>query len=114
MSTAMYFWYLFLIAGSTYLIRALPFVLVKRKLTNRFIRSFLHYIPYAVLTAMTIPAAFYATEHIASAAIGIAVAILLALKRRSLTTVAVFACAAVFIRNCYFLYVVASSVRPIR
>lgn len=96
-NTSMYFWYLFLIAGSTYLIRAIPFVLVKKKLENRFIRSFLYYIPYAVLTAMTIPAAFYATDHILSAAIGIVVAIVLALRKKSLTTVAVFACAAVFI-----------------
>ena len=97
MKTQQYFWYLFLIAGSTYLIRALPLALVKRKIENRFVRSFLYYIPYAVLSAMTIPAVFYATDHILSAALGVAVAVFLALKKKSLTVVAAFACLAVFL-----------------
>lgn len=95
--TSTYFWYLFIIAGSTYLIRAIPFALVKKKIENPFIRSFLFYIPYAVLTAMTIPAVFFATDYVLSAAVGVVVAVLLALKKKSLTTVALFACAAVFI-----------------
>ena len=95
--TSTFFWYLFIIAGSTYLIRAIPFALVKKKIENPFIRSFLFYIPYAVLTAMTIPAVFFATDYVLSAAVGVVVAVLLALKKKSLTTVALFACAAVFI-----------------
>lgn len=96
MDVRMYFWYLLLIAGSTYLIRAIPFALVKEKIENRFVQSFLHYIPYAVLTAMTIPAVFYSTDYLVSAAVGVAVAVVLALKNKDLTTVAVFACLAVF------------------
>ena len=95
--TSTYFWYLFIIAGSTYLIRAIPFALVKKKIENPFIRSFLFYIPYAVLTAMTIPAVFFATDYVLSAAVGVVVAVLLALNKKSLTTVALFACAALFI-----------------
>ena len=53
-----FFAYLIVMAGVTYLIRMIPFVLVKEKIKNRFILSFLHYIPYAVLTVMTIPAIF--------------------------------------------------------
>ncbi|HCA21358.1 MAG TPA: branched-chain amino acid transporter, partial [Lachnospiraceae bacterium] len=68
--------YLAVIAGSTYLIRVIPFVLVNRKLTNRYVRSFLYYIPYAVLAAMTVPAAFYATRSVISAISGIVVAAL--------------------------------------
>ena len=58
MTTRSFFIYLILMAGTTYLVRAIPFVAVKKKIENPFIRSFLYYIPYAVLTAMTIPAIF--------------------------------------------------------
>lgn len=97
MNTREFFIYLIIMAGSTYLIRTLPFVAVKKKIENRFIRSFLAYIPYAVLTAMTIPAVFYATSSILSAVIGLAVAILFAFRGHSLTTVAIAACVAVFL-----------------
>lgn len=93
----LFFWYLLLMSGSTYLIRAIPFVLVKNKIENRFIQSFLYYIPYAVLTAMTIPAVFFATNRIVSAMAGVFVAVILALKNKSLTIVALFACLAVFL-----------------
>lgn len=92
------FWiYLLLMAGSTYLVRAVPFAVMKKKIENRFIRSFLVYIPYAVLTVMTIPAAFFATQYVWSAAIGILVALIVGLKGKSLTVVAGVACAAVFL-----------------
>ena len=89
--------YLAVIAGSTYLIRVIPFVLVNRKLTNRYVRSFLYYIPYAVLAAMTVPAAFYATRSVISAISGIVVAALVSLKYKSLIVVAVVACVTVFL-----------------
>lgn len=96
------FWiYLLILAGSTYLIRAIPFAAVKNKLHNRFIQSFLYYIPYAVLTAMTIPTIFYASRHPLSAFAGLAVAILLALRNKSLTVVAATACIAVFIAELF-------------
>ena len=66
-------------AGSTYLIRAIPFVLVKRRIENRYIRSFLLYIPYAVLTAMTIPAILYATSLFWSGAVGLVAAVVMSL-----------------------------------
>ncbi len=92
------FWiYLLIIAGSTYLIRAIPFAAVQKKITNRFIRSFLYYIPYTVLSAMTFPAALYATGNIIAAAAGLAVAILFAIKGKSLTAVAAVSCATVFV-----------------
>lgn len=92
------FWiYLLLMAGSTYLVRVIPFVLVKKKIENRFIKSFLTYIPYAVLTAMTIPGAVFATTYVWSAAIGLLVALILGLRGKSLTIVAVAACSAVFL-----------------
>lgn len=92
------FWiYLLILAGSTYLIRAIPFAAAKDRIKNRFICSFLHYIPYAVLTAMTIPAVLYATESIVSAVVGLAVAVFFAYRGKGLTTVAIAACAAVFL-----------------
>lgn len=94
-----YWIYLLIMAGSTYLIRAVPFALVQRKITNRFLRSFLYYIPYAVLTAMTFPAVLFAAGNVAAAAVGFAAAILFALKGKGLTTVAIAACTAVFITD---------------
>ena len=89
--------YVFVMAVTTYLIRALPLTLFKKPIQNRFLKSFLHYVPVACLTAMTFPAILYATEHIVSGAIGFAVGILLALKKQSLIVVAVASCAAVFL-----------------
>lgn len=89
--------YILVMAVTTYLIRALPLTLFKKPIRNRFLKSFLHYVPVACLTAMTFPAILYATDHIISGAIGLAVAVILALAKRSLILVAVASCAAVFI-----------------
>lgn len=87
------FWlYLLILAGSTYLIRAIPFAALRKKITNRYIRSFLYYIPYAVLAAMTFPAALYATGHIVSAAAGLALGGIFAYRGRGLTFVAIVSC----------------------
>lgn len=88
--------YLIVMAGVTYLIRMLPLVLVKKKIKNKFLLSFLYYIPYAVLSAMTFPAIFYATSSVISAALGTAIALLLAYFGRSMVTVAAVSCAVVF------------------
>ena len=92
-----FFIYLAIMVVTTYLIRVLPFALVRNQIQNRFIKSFLYYIPYAVLTAMTIPAIFTATSSVISAAIGLVVAIILALKGKSLTIVALISCLAVYL-----------------
>lgn len=97
MDTKLFFIYLAIMAGSTYLIRAIPFVAITKKIENKYIKSFLTYIPYAVLTAMTLPACLFATDYVISAATGLIVAILFALKDKSLTTVAIAACTSVFL-----------------
>ncbi len=89
--------YLITMALVTYLVRAVPLVLFKKKIENRFALSFLHYMPYAVLSVMTVPAVFYATGHVLSAAAGVAAALALALRKRDLLTVALGASAAVFL-----------------
>ncbi|MBO5270380.1 MAG: AzlD domain-containing protein [Clostridia bacterium] len=87
------FWiYLLIIAGSTYLIRAVPFAVLQKKITNRFVRSFLFYIPYTVLAAMTIPTAFYATGNPITAIAGLLVGAIFAVLGKGLTLVAIVSC----------------------
>ncbi len=97
MNNTQFFKYLFLMAGVTYLIRALPFAMITKKIKNTFVKSFLYYIPYAVLSAMTIPAVFYGTRSIYSALAGLLVAVIFSIRDKSLTTVAILSCAAVFV-----------------
>ena len=92
-----YFWYLLVMALVTYLVRAVPFVVFRNKIKNRFIRSFLYYIPYAVLAAMTIPAIFTSTGNVYSAIVGLAAALVMAFFEKGLVTVALTSCAAVFL-----------------
>lgn len=89
--------YIFVMAGVTYLIRMLPLTLIQKKITNVYLKSFLYYIPYACLTAMTFPAILDATESVISAMAGFLAAILLALRKKSLVTVALFSCTVVFV-----------------
>lgn len=89
--------YVLVMALTTYLIRALPLILLKKPIKNRFLRSFLHYVPPACLTAMTVPAIFYATEHPISGLAGLAVGVFLALKKASLLLVSAATCATVLL-----------------
>ena len=89
--------YLLVTAGVTYLVRMLPMVLMKKKIKNRFLLSFLHYIPYAVLSVMTVPAIFFATDNLIPAVAGFCVALILSYKGKSLLQVAVAACTAVLL-----------------
>lgn len=83
--------YIFVMAGVTYLIRMIPFTFFGKKIKSQFFRSFLHYIPYAVLSAMTIPAIFYSTGNIYTAIVGTAVAVILAFLEKPLIVVALAA-----------------------
>ena len=90
--------YILVMAGVTYLIRMLPLVLFKKEITSPFVKSFLYYVPYACLAAMTFPAILTATAGgILSGVVGLVVALIVAYKEKSLLTVALFACSAVFI-----------------
>ena len=91
------YFYILAMAVTTYLIRVLPLTLLKKPIENRFLLSFLHYVPAACLTAMTFPAILSATDHVISGALGFTVAVLLSLKKKSLIVVAVASCAAVFL-----------------
>lgn len=81
----------------TYLPRMLPLVLFKRRITNPFVQSFLYYVPYAVLAAMTFPEVLYSTASLVSALAGLAAALLLAYRGKGLLPVALTACGVVFV-----------------
>ena len=89
--------YIAVMAIVTYLIRALPLTLIRREIKSPFIKSFLYYVPYATLAAMTFPAILTATGSVASAAAGFVVALVLAFAGKSLLTVSALACVAVFV-----------------
>lgn len=90
-----YIEFLAVMAGVTYLLRAVPFVLLKKELTSPFWKSFLAYIPYTVLSAMTVPAIFYATESRLSGILALVTAVIASLLGRGLVVVAVVACVTV-------------------
>ena len=83
-------------AFTTYLIRFTPMVLFQRKINNQWVKSFLYYVPYVVLSAMTFPAIFSSTGSKLSATFGCVVAMILAYFKRSLLTVALGAALTAF------------------
>ncbi len=89
--------YIALMAGVTYLIRMIPFTLMRKSIKSRFIRSFLYYVPYSVLSAMTFPAIFYSTGDNISAIVGTITALVLAFYKKPLIVVAIAAAGAAFI-----------------
>lgn len=89
--------YILLMAGVTYLIRVLPLTLIRREIKNKFIRSFLFYVPYVTLAVMTFPAILDSTGHVLSALAALAVGTILSWVGGSLFLVSVSSCAVVFI-----------------
>lgn len=89
--------YILVMALTTYLIRMLPLVFTRKEITSRFVKSFLYYVPYACLAAMTFPAILTSTSSVISAGVGFVTALVLAYREKSLLTVALFACGAVFL-----------------
>ena len=85
------FLYILTMAGVTYLIRMLPMTMFQKKIKSRFLKSVLYYIPYTVLSAMTFPTVFYSTGDIVSAAVGTAVALVLAFLKLPMIVVALSA-----------------------
>ena len=95
MSWSAYFPYLIVMAGVTYMVRMLPLTVFRKEIKSVFIKSFLHYVPYAVLGAMTFPDVLYSTGSLWTALAGLIVAVVMAWRGRSLLTVAIGACLAV-------------------
>ncbi len=83
--------YVAVMAGTTYLIRAVPFFLIKGDVHNRFLRSLLAYVPFAVLSAMVLPGIFFVTDSLSACAAGFAAALIFSFAGMGLMTVAVAA-----------------------
>lgn len=90
-----------LMAAVTYIIRVLPITVFKKQIESRYIRSFLYYVPYAVIASLTFPGIFYATGNIVTAVLGTATAILLALFRQGLVVVAIGAILVVYVSGLF-------------
>ncbi|MBQ3815110.1 MAG: AzlD domain-containing protein [Clostridia bacterium] len=97
-----YFLSLAVMAGVTYLIRMIPFAFFRKKIESRFIRSFLDYVPYAVLAAMTVPAVFSSAGGVVPSAVGAAVALALAWFDLPLIAVATAAALAAYLTGFFF------------
>ena len=89
--------YILLMALVTYAIRVLPLTLIRKKIENRIIRSFLYYVPYVTLAVMTFPAILDATQYPVAAAVALVVAIALAYFGKSLFFVAISSSLTVFV-----------------
>jgi branched-subunit amino acid transport protein len=92
-----FFLYLLVMAGVTYLVRMLPLVFCRKKIRSRFIKSFLYYIPYTVLSVMTFPAIFYSTSSVMSAIVGTVIALTVAFMNKSMVIVAALSSLGVFV-----------------
>ena len=91
------YFYMLIMAVVTYLIRMLPLALIKKKITNRFFKSFLYYVPFVTLAVMTFPTILSATDSIWSALLAFVVAMVVAYAGGGLPIVATVACVVVFV-----------------
>ena len=97
--------YIATMALTTYLIRVLPLTIFRKPIKSRFLRSFLHYVPYACLTAMTFPAILTSTATVISGTAALLVAVWLAYRGKGLLTVSLAASAAVMVTEWLLLLV---------
>ncbi len=100
-----YFTYLLICAGITYLVRAIPLLLIKKRITNRYVLSFMHYMPASILTVMTIPAIFYATDSLLACTAAFVSAFIAAYKGKSLIVVALIGSLAVILIQLAVTYI---------
>ena len=89
--------YILAMAVTTYLVRVLPLTVFRKPIKSPFVKSFLHYVPYACLTAMTFPGILYDTNYLLSGIAALLVAVWLAFRGKSLLTVSLASCGAVFL-----------------
>lgn len=97
--------YILIMAVTIYLIRLLPLTLIRKKITNKTIRSFLFYVPYVTLAVMTFPAIIYTTDSVISGVIALIAGVLLSYFGVGLFGVAVSSCAVVFITELILRYI---------
>ncbi len=95
--------YIFIMALTTFIIRVLPLTLIRKKIENRFLRSFLYYVPYVTLAVMTFPAIVEATQAQISGIAALVFGIVLAWLGVSMYKVAFGCCAVVFILELFLI-----------
>ena len=95
--------YILVMFAVTYLIRALPVTLIRRKIRSPFMRSFLYYVPYVTLAVMTFPAIIESTQTPVSGILALAAGILAAWFGRSLLQVASLCCVVVLISEFFII-----------
>jgi branched-subunit amino acid transport protein len=98
--------YILIMIGVTYIVRALPLTLIQKQIKNRFLKSFLYYVPYATLAVMTFPAILNATQYQLSGALALIVGVVAAFLGASLFKVATFSCAVVFISELIISFII--------
>ena len=97
--------YIFVMALVTYLVRVIPLTVIKRQIKNKFIRSFLYYVPYVTLAVMTFPAILYATQSVISGAAALVAGVVFAFLGAGLFKVAVISCSTVFLVELLMNYI---------
>ena len=90
-----------LMCATVYAVRVLPFLIFRREIKNRFVRSFLHYVPYVTLAVMTFPAIITATDHISGGIAALLVGVAAAWSGGNLIVVAACCCLAVLITGLF-------------
>ncbi|MDO5134284.1 MAG: AzlD domain-containing protein [Eubacteriales bacterium] len=93
---------LLIMCCTVYMIRLLPLLFLRRPITNRFVRSFLYYVPYVTLAVMTFPAIVTATDSLWSGAAALVVGLLMAWFNGDLFVVAISCCVTVFLTGLIF------------
>lgn len=94
----------FVLFGISYLMRMIPLVFCKGKIKNKFLNSFLYYIPFAVMASIIIPEVFSSTSSLASAISGVVVAVILGLLGQNMLVIALASTAVVFVIENFILH----------
>ena len=100
-----YLGYIAVMAIVTYIVRMLPITLFQKEIKNIYIKSFLYYVPFAVLGCMTFPAMFSATGNVICSSVGTVTGIFFAYKEKSLVQVAVLTCLAAYLCSVLLAFV---------
>ena len=95
--------YIFIMALVTFIIRALPMTLIRKPINNKFIKSFLYYVPYVTLSVMTFPAIIECTNSPLAGGLALIIGIIAAYKKVSLVGVATICCVVVLIVELFVL-----------
>ena len=95
--------YIFIMALTTFLIRVIPITLIRKKISNRFLQSFLYYVPYVTLAVMTFPAIMEATQSEISGVLALICGIVAAWAGFGMFKVAVVCCAVVFVLELFII-----------